>query len=191
MWLCDLFFLCCCWCSFVLQEQRQHVRLSGSLLVVDEVRTRDFQNTRPHMQELPASPFQQYDGCSGLLILILQPLQTFVEPARYERVMTSRAEFQFSWVYTFSATPRSLRIRAPVPPRETGCDQHSLRNCVDHLAALSHIGCTIRWKLGLLSTFIDQPRGNDSITFRFFRCPGVFAIVMVSFSSLIFLIFAK
>ena len=36
--------------------------------------------------------------------------------------MTTRAEFHFSWVYTFSATPRSLRIWAPVPPRETGCD---------------------------------------------------------------------
>jgi len=42
----DLFFLCRCWCSFVLQEQRQRVRLSGSLLVVDEVRTLGFQNTR-------------------------------------------------------------------------------------------------------------------------------------------------
>ena len=30
--------------------------------------------------------------------------------------------FYCSWVYTFSATPRSLRIWAPVPPRETGCD---------------------------------------------------------------------
>ena len=29
--------------------------------------------------------------------------------------------FHFSWVYTFSATPRSLRIWTPVPPRETGC----------------------------------------------------------------------
>jgi len=28
--------------------------------------------------------------------------------------------------------------------------QHSLRNCVDHLAALSHIGYTIRCKFGLL-----------------------------------------
>ena len=118
--VCDLFFLCRCWCSFVLQEQWQRVRLSGSLLVVEEVRTRGFQNTRP--QELSASPFQRYDGCIGWPILILQPLQTFVELARCERVMTTRAEFHFSWVYTFSATPRSLRIWAPVPPRETGCD---------------------------------------------------------------------
>ena len=61
--------------------------------------------------------------------------------------------------------------------------QHSLRNCVDHLATLSHIGHTIRCKFGFLYTFIHQSRGNDSITFRFFWCPGVFAIAMVSFSS--------
>jgi len=30
--------------------------------------------------------------------------------------------------------------------------QHSLRNCVDHLAALSHTGYTIRCKFGLLQT---------------------------------------
>ena len=109
-----------CVAAGVLFLQEQRVRLSGSLVVVDEVRTRDVQYTRP--QELPASPFQQYDGCIGWLILILQPLQTFVELARCESVMTTRAEFHFSWVYTFSATPRSLRIWAPVPPRETGCD---------------------------------------------------------------------
>jgi len=34
----------------------------------------------------------------------------FVEVGRCERVMTTQAEFHFSWVYTFSATPRSLRI---------------------------------------------------------------------------------
>ena len=114
------FFLCGCCCSFVLQEQWQCVRLSGSFLVVDEVRTRGFQNTRP--QDLPASPFQRYYDCIGWLILILQPLQTFVELSRCESVMTTRAEFHFSWVYTFSVMPRFLRIWAPVPPRETGCD---------------------------------------------------------------------
>ena len=103
--------------------------------------------------------------------------------------MATRAEFHFSWVYAFYATPRSLRIWAPVPPRETGCD--TLRNCVDHLAALSHIGYPIRCKFGLLCTLIDQSKGNDSITLRFFRCPGVFAIAMVSFSSLKLLTFAK
>jgi len=40
--------------------------------------------------------------------------------------MTTRAEFLSSWLYAISATPRSLRIWAPDPPRESGCDQHSL-----------------------------------------------------------------
>jgi len=62
---------------------------------------------------------------------------------------------------------------------------------VDHLAALSHTGYPIWCKFGLLCTLIDQPRGNDSIILRFFRCPGVFAIGMISFSSLKFLTFAK
>ena len=87
--VCVIFFLCRCWCFFVLQEQRQRVKLSGSLLVVDKVRPRGFQNTRP--QELSASPFQRYDGCIRWLNLILQPLHTFVELARCERVMTTRA----------------------------------------------------------------------------------------------------
>jgi len=34
----------------------------------------------------------------------------FAELARCERVITTRVEFHFSWVYIFSATPRSLRI---------------------------------------------------------------------------------
>jgi len=46
----------------------------------------------------------------------------FVELARCERVMTTQAEFHFSWIYTFSATRRSLLIWATHPPRETGCD---------------------------------------------------------------------
>jgi len=43
---------------FVLQEQR--VRHCGSLLILDEVRTRVFQNTRP--QELLVTHIQHYDG---------------------------------------------------------------------------------------------------------------------------------
>jgi len=32
------------------------------------------------------------------------------------------AESHFSLIYTFSATPRSLWIRAPHPLQKTGCD---------------------------------------------------------------------
>ena len=139
-------FMYWCCCSFVFQTQRQHVRLSGSLLVVDEVRTREFQNIRP--QELPDSPFHQYDGCNGWLILIL-PLQTFVEFARCERVMTTRAKFHFSWVYTFAAPPRSLQIKITKVRKGSKhllhwerpvATQHYLHSGVDQLAALSHIG---------------------------------------------------
>ena len=62
------------------------------------------------------------DDSSNWIILTLQPVQTIVELARCERFMTTRAEFHFSWIYTFSATPRSLRIWASDPSRESGCD---------------------------------------------------------------------
>jgi len=189
VWLCDLFFLCRCWCSFVLQEQRQRVRLSGSLLVADEVRTRGFQNTQP--QELSASPFQRYDGCIGWFILILQPLQTFVELARCERVMKTRADFHFSWVYTFSARPRTLWIWAPVPPRETGCyPALPAQLCWSSGSSFPHTLYLSMWTW-LAMHLCHQSSGNDSITFRIFRCPGVFTIAMVSFSSLKFSTFAK
>jgi len=185
--VCDLFFLCRCWCSFVLQEQRQRVWLSGSLLVVDEVRTRDFQNTRP--QELSASPFQRYDGCIGWLILILQPLQTFVELAK--RLWKPGQSFILAGFILSLPRPDPCGSEHLFHRERPVATQHSLRNCVDHLAALSHTGYPIRCKFGLLCTLIDQSRGKDSITLRFFRCPGVFAIAMVSFSSLKFLTFAK
>ena len=75
----------------------------------------------------------------------------------------------------------------PIHRERPVATQHSLRNCVDHMAAPSHMGHTIRCEFGLLCTFIDQPRGNDSKAFQLFQCPGVFAIAMVSFSSLKFL----
>jgi len=68
-------------------------------------------------------------------------------PDRY--AWFSLAEFRFSWVDSFSATPRSLRIWAPVPSSKTGCARHSLRNCVDHLAALSHVCATLWSEPGL------------------------------------------
>ena len=44
------------------------------------------------------------------IIQMQKHCKQFVKLARCERVMTTRAEFHFSWVYTFSAMPRSLRI---------------------------------------------------------------------------------
>jgi len=187
--VCDLFFLCHCWCSFILQEQRQRVRLSGSLLVVDEVRTRGFQNTQP--QELSASPFQRYDGCIGWLILILQLLQTFVELARCERVMTTRAKFHFSLAYTFSATPRSLQISAPVPPRETGCDPAlSAQLCWSSGSSFPHRLSDLMY-IWLAVHLIRPVKGQRLDNLAVFLVSRHFAIAMVSFSSLTFLTFAK
>ena len=70
----------------------------------------------------------------------------FVELARCERVMTTRAEFHFSWVYTFSATPRSLRICATHPPRETGCDPAPpAQLCWSSSSSFPHICTTTSW----------------------------------------------
>jgi len=68
--------------------------------------------------------------------------------ARCESVMTTQAEFHFSWVYTFSATPRSLRIWATHHRERPVATQHPLRNCVDHLAAPSHTCATWRVETG-------------------------------------------
>ena len=83
----------------------------------------------PWLSRLPECPVPHYsnnmmaafDDSSNWLILNLYPLQTIVELA-CERVVTTRVEFNFSWFYTFSATPGPLQIWAPVPPSETGCN---------------------------------------------------------------------
>jgi len=49
-----------------------------------------------------------------------------------ERVMETRAEFHFSWVYTFSATLSSCGTAQTTI--DTGCDPALPRNCVDHPA---------------------------------------------------------
>jgi len=62
--------------------------------------------------------------------------------------------------------------------------QHSLRNCVDHLAVLSHIGYTIRCKFILAIRHYPPVKVQRPDNFAFFQCPGVFALAMVVFSSL-------
>jgi len=66
--------------------------------------------------------------------------------------MTTRAEFHCSWVYTFSATSQILADLSTCSTERPVATQHFLRNCVDRLAALSHIGYTIRSNFGLLCT---------------------------------------
>ena len=70
----------------------------------------------------------------------------FVDFARCERVMTTQAEFHFCWVYNFSATPRSLRIWATHPPRETGCDPAPpAQLCWSSRSSFPHICTTTSW----------------------------------------------
>ena len=49
-----------------------------------------------------------------------------------ERVMETRAEFHFSWVYIF--LPRSALCRTEQTTIDTGCNPALPRNCVDHPA---------------------------------------------------------
>jgi len=58
--------------------------------------------------------------------------------------MPTRAEFNFSWFYTFSDTPRSLRSEHLLQQERPIATQHSLRNCADPLAALFYTYATPR-----------------------------------------------
>ena len=78
-----------------------------------------------------------------------------VELARCERVITTRAEFHFSWDYTFSAMPRFLQIWATHPPRETGCDPASpAQLCWSFSSSFSYICNTTSWKLDAVTKLI-------------------------------------
>ena len=94
----------------------------------------------------PACAFHK--SKSILFIIQMQKtLQTICRASKCERVMTTQAEFHFSWVYTFSATPRSLRIWATHPPRETGCDPAPpAQLCWSSSSSFPHICTTTSWK---------------------------------------------
>jgi len=82
-----------------------------------------------------------------LLILILQPLQTFVELAGFERVTTTPTEFHIAWFILSLQRPDLCGSEHLFHREKLAVTQHSLRNCVDHLGVLSHIGYVIRCKL--------------------------------------------
>ena len=129
-----IWFACCCWFSFVLQEQ--HV--FPSIPTYHFSRTKKFEgNTStdwiPKVPNQPSSKSKKH-------------YKQFVELAWCERVMTTQGEFHFSWVYAFSATPRSLRIWATHPPRETGCDPAPpAQLCWSSSSSIPHICTTTSW----------------------------------------------
>ena len=74
---------------------------------------------------------------------LLLPPQTLIS---WDLWTSTRAEFHFSWVYNFSATPRSLRIWATHPPRETGCDpEPPAQLCWSSSSSFPHICATTSW----------------------------------------------
>jgi len=148
----DLFFLFCCLIVYFCD-------LIFSLLLVFFLFWRNCASfpVFPH-HFLRTKNFEGNISADWILRIPNQPsskckkhCKQFVELARCGRVMTTWAEFHFSWVYTFSATSSSLRIWATHPPRETGCDPAplaQLHNCVDHLTVPSHIYATPQVETG-------------------------------------------
>ena len=53
-----------------------------------------------------------------------------------ERPQDNRDLFHFSWIHTFSATPKSLRMWVPVPPIEAGCGLRPTTPCANVLINL-------------------------------------------------------
>ena len=110
VYFCDLVFLLLLG-SFVLQEQHVVSQYSHISLLVNKEILRlhhcrlDSKVTKPTIIQMQKKHCKQ-----------------FVELARYKSVVTTRIEFHYSWVYTFNATPRSLRIWATHPPRENSFD---------------------------------------------------------------------
>ena len=167
------FSRCCyffCFAGTARLSQYSHI----SHLANKEIRRLHFCRLDPRVPNQPSSKCKNH-------------CKPFVELARCKRVMTTQAEFHFSWVYTFSATPRSLRIWATHPLRETGCDPASpAQLCWSSSSSFPHICTTTSWNW-TVTKLIELLRGIDSTTFRFLQCPGVLNLICV-FSSWILII---
>ena len=126
----------CCWFSFVLQEQ--HV--FPSIPTYHFWRTKKFKgNTSTDW--IPRVPNQPSSKCK-------KHCKQFVELARCARVMTTQAEFHLSRVYTSLPRPGHWGSEQPIHWERPVATQHPLRNCVDHLAAPSHIYAPPRVETG-------------------------------------------
>ena len=164
----------CCWFSFVLQEQH----------VFPSIPTYYFwrRNSKATPLQIGSQEYQINHHPNAK-----KHCKQFVELARCERVRRTQAEFHFSWAYTFSATPRSLRIWATHPLRETGCDPAPLAQlCWSSSSSFPYTFTTTSWNW-TVTKLIYLLKGIDSTTFRFLQCPGVLALICV-FSSRILII---
>ena len=133
VYFCDLVFslllVFFCFAGTARLSQYSHI----SLLANKEIRSNTSTDWIPRVSNKPSSKCKKH-------------CKHFVKLARCERVMTTRAEFHFSWVYTFSATPRSLRIWTTHPPRETGCDPAPpAQLCWSSSSSFPHICTTTSW----------------------------------------------
>ena len=118
-----------CFAGTARLSQYSHI----SLLANQEIRRQHLYRLDPRVPNQPSSKCKKH-------------CKQFVELARCERVMTTRAEYHFSWVYTFFATTRSLRIWATHPPRETGCDPAPpAQLCWSSSSSFTHICTTTSW----------------------------------------------
>ena len=101
-----IWFFRCCWFSFVLQEQ--HV--FPSIPTYHFLRTKKFEGSIstdwiPRVQNLSSSKCKKH-------------CKQFVELARCERVITTRAEFHFSWVYALYHAQILADLRNPSTERD-------------------------------------------------------------------------
>jgi len=140
------FVVCCCFCDLVFLSLLVFFCFAGtarlsqyshiSLLANKEIR-------RLHLYRLDSKSTKS-------TIIQMQKIhcKQFLELARCERVMTTRAEFHFSWLILSLPRPNPCGSEQPIHRERPVATQHPLRNCVDHLAAPSHAHATPRVETG-------------------------------------------
>ena len=142
--ICDLVFFCLCilWFGFLVAAGvLLFCRNSTSFPVFPHITSGEKRNSKATSLQIGSKEYQINHHPNAK-----KHCKQFVELARCERVMTTRAEFHFSWVYTFSATPRSLRIWATHPPWETGCEPAPLAQIYwSSSSSFPHICNTTSW----------------------------------------------
>ena len=96
VYFCVWFSHCCCFFLFC--------RNSTSFPVFPHITSGEQRNSKATPLQIGSQEYQINNHPNAK-----KHCKQFVELAIRERVMTTQAEFHFSWVYTFSATRRSTR----------------------------------------------------------------------------------